>query len=271
MKGSLKQNQKYCSKQSSLEGFGDPDESGKKKNRDAMVKAILAGEKSEHKLAETFGGTYLSVYKGVQHLIDLTTKKANPLAPPQLPWAVEAKPKRIISWLYGDAGTGKDYRVTAFNAMEGRSLYRHDSSQGMWFDNYQGEEAILFSDFGGHQMKYSTWKDLFDPMRESFSMQVKGKTGGVIVKATHVYFTTQDHPIETWKSLREKENNWKQVERRLASILLTIEHVEGPDCLEKGYFEMKGQEVPERPSIGKTGWTNPSYKPITDNPNEFLS
>jgi len=270
MKGSLEQNQKYCSKESSLEGVGELDEPCKKKNRDAMVKAILAGEKNESKLAREFGGTYLSVYKGVQHLINLVDQEAHPIGPPCLPWE-KKETRRYITWLYGDSGCGKDYRVQAFNSMEGRSLYTHDASQGLWFDNYRGEEAILFSDFGGHQMKYSTWKDLFDPMRESFSMQVKGKTGGVIVKATHVYFTTQDHPIETWKSLREKENNWKQVERRLASILLTIEHVEGPDCLEKGYFEMKGQEVPERPSIGKTGWTNPSYKPITDNPNEFLS
>jgi len=270
MQGTLEQNQKYCSKESSLEGFGEADTQGKQGNRNAMVKAILAGESDEYKLAETFGGTYLSVYKGVSHLINLAHQKAHPLGPPSLPWE-KKETRRYITWLYGDSGSGKDYRVQAFNSMEERTLYRHDASQGLWFDNYRGESAILFSDFGGHQMKYSVWKDLFDPMRESFTMQVKGKTGGVTVKATHVYFTTQDHPIETWKALREKENNWNQVERRLASILWVTEMIEGPDCLEKGYFEMKGQTVPEKPTTGTTGWTNPSYKPITDNPNEFLS
>jgi len=61
MKGTIEQSVEYCSKQSSLEGFGEADTQGKKGNRDAMVKAILEGETDEHKLAGTFGGQYLSV------------------------------------------------------------------------------------------------------------------------------------------------------------------------------------------------------------------
>lgn len=132
----------------------------------------------------------------------------------------------------------------------------------MWFDNYRGEEAILFSDFSGVKMRYSDWKDLFDPYRESFIGQVKGKTGGVIVKASHVYFTTEKHPIETWKCLRQEINNWNQIERRISQILWVYEDIDGPECTSEGFRDMKGEEPPE-PEPAKE-WKNPNYKPTTE-------
>lgn len=64
MKGTWKQSLDYCSKESDLEGFGEAAEQGVPRNRNEMVKDIIAGETSETKLMEKFGGTYLSVYKG---------------------------------------------------------------------------------------------------------------------------------------------------------------------------------------------------------------
>lgn len=258
MKGNWQQSLDYCSKESDLEGFGEADEAGKKKGRTEMVKAILAGESDELKLAEDFGGNYLSVYKGTQHLIKLVEERKNPILPCPAPWDGPKEPKRYFHWLFGTAGVGKDYRVQGFNYEAGRSLYKHDSSQGMWFDNYRGQQAIVFSDFSGHTMKYSMWKDLFDPMKESFTAQVKGKTGGVVVKATHVYFTAQHHPIETWKCLRQEKNNWDQVERRLGQILYCHTFVEGPASTSEGFDDIKGQEPPPAPAK-EGGWKN---KPV---------
>lgn len=269
MKGNWQQSLDYCSKESALEGFGEADEAGKSKTRQAMAKAILDGETDEAKLFEEFGGTYLSIYRGVKHGIDLIQAKRNPPQPPAAPWGIQ-EPKRYMIWLFGNAGTGKDRRAQGFCYEAGRSLYRHDSSQGMWFDNYRGEQAVLFSDFSGHKMQYSTWKDLFDPMKESFQAQVKGKTGGVTVKATHVYFTAQNHPIETWKCLRQEKNNWDQVERRLSQILYVTEDINGPECTSQGFADIKGQEPPPAPA--KEGaWKNKSLDLDEQKYQDFLN
>lgn len=123
----------YCKKsKTAVEGtqfeFGECPAKGKSPNRNNMVKAILAGETDEVKLADEFGGTYLSVYKGVQHLMASVKQKKNPIVPPSAPWGLNPTRRHII-WLYGKAGVGKDRRVQGFCYEAERTLYRHDSSQ----------------------------------------------------------------------------------------------------------------------------------------------
>jgi len=238
--------------------FGEKPETAKHSGRAEMAKAIQDGETDEAKLFEQYGATYMGIYKGARHCIDLVKEKKSPELPPEAPWSVgkPSEPKRNIIWLYGKAGVGKDRRVKGFCYEAQRTLYRHDPTQGMWFDNYKGQKAVVFSDFGGHQMKYSEWKALFDPMEPSFQGQVKGMKGGVTVSATHLYFTSDYHPIDTWKCLRKDPNAWAQVERRICQILHVTEDIDGPECTSMGFEDVKGKAPPEQEA---TVWNNPNF------------
>jgi len=254
MKGSLAQNEKYCSKEGELKVIGKmAGRPGAQVGLQKVVEAVLAGENDELKLAEQYGAAYLRTYKGIQHLIKL---KAPPPEPPRLPWE-NTEQKVFTHWYYGDTGTGKDYRVTAVCATQKFTVYEHEAAQGNWFDNYRGQQAIHFKDFKGNHMSYGMFKQLCDPYRGKYHMQQKGVNGGVEVIATQIFFTSDTHPIETWKVLRTEKNKWDQVERRLTTMMHCYEHIEGPECLEKGHTNTKGMAVPE-PIVKPWG------KPVAD-------
>jgi len=219
MKGSLAQNEKYCSKEGELKVIGK-----------------MAGR------------------PGAQ--VGLIKLKAPPPEPPRLPWE-NTEQKVFTHWYYGDTGTGKDYRVTAVCATQKFTVYEHEAAQGNWFDNYRGQQAIHFKDFKGNHMSYGMFKQLCDPYRGKYHMQQKGVNGGVEVIATQIFFTSDTHPIETWKVLRTEKNKWDQVERRLTTMMHCYEHIEGPECLEKGHTNTKGMAVPE-PIVKPWG------KPVAD-------
>lgn len=259
-KGTPDQNKAYCTKEDTrIPGtepieLGEFPQKGRRSDIDDMVQAILKGETDELEIAEKFGGTYMRTYKGVQNLIKLAKPKP---VPPPFPW--EAKEPTVdMAWLYGNAGTGKDYRVQAICATLGYTRYVHDASQGNWFDNYNGEEAIHFKDFKGNHMSYGMFKQFTDPYRSDYFAQAKGVNGGVKITAKYIFVTTDSHPIETWKVLREERNKWDQISRRINKLLRCENHVEGPDCLESGFVEETGWEPPEpkkkQPEVTRVGF-----------------
>lgn len=246
-KGTPEQNKAYCTKEDTrIPGtepieLGEFPQKGRRSDIDDMVQTILKGETDELAIAEKFGGTYMRTYKGVQNLIKLSKPKP---VPPPAPWD-NKEPTMHLCWLYGNAGTGKDYRVQAICYDKQMTVYSHDSSQGNWFDNYNGEQAIHFKDFKGNHMSYGMFKQFTDPFRKDYYAQSKNVNGGVKLLNNYTFITTDSHPIETWKLLREEQNKWDQVARRIGMLLHCEYHVEGPGCLESGFVEETGWEPPE--------------------------
>lgn len=90
----------------------------------------------------------------------------------------------IVYW--GRTGTGKTRSVHE-NATD---LYVHPG--GMWFDGYDGQQQVLFDDFGGSEFKLQYLLKLLDRYR----MRVPVKGGFVSWCPREVYITSNLSPDE---------------------------------------------------------------------------
>lgn len=112
----------------------------------------------------------------------------------------------LILTLWGETGSGKTRQVYETEP----DIYVVDAgtSQTLWWDGYDGQEAILFDDFYGG-IKHHLLLQLTD--RYQMSLQIKG---GYTFKAwTRVYFTSNRHPKDWYRD----ESTWPALERRLTT------------------------------------------------------
>lgn len=170
-----------------------------------MCDAIIDGVVDEKELFMTYKEHYLRVYKGVQHCIAMMNEE--PPKPPSDP-RLQLRPNLQVHWLYGEAGMGKDFRVTLYCFENQETLYRKKTATGQWWDNYRGEEVVCLEDFRGNDMRYQEFLQFTDPFRGDYYAQVKGKAGGVKIVAKTIFITSPQHPIDTWKCCRKDPNDW---------------------------------------------------------------
>lgn len=199
-----------------------------------MCDDIKAGV-PETELFDKYQGTYLTRYKGVQHAMSMF-KKPKLCADPD-----EVKEPTVTTiWLFGDAGTGKSRRARKMAFQRGQSLYEKDKGTGIYWDNYIGEDAILLDEMDGATMKWSDFKRITDPFRGPLQVQIKG--GTVYLKATTIYITSPQHPVDTYKTLRKVPNDWAQMKRRLYKIYHCSEY--NPD-IATGMIDVTDEPLPE--------------------------
>lgn len=119
------------------------------------------------------------------------------------------EPKIFINW--GESGTGKTYTALKDHP-DAYVVIRPNKDGQVWWDNYDGEETIIFDEFYGW-FPYDMLLRLCD--RSPFQGAVKG--GFVHIKATTFIFTS-NKPWEEWYSedLRTKTDDFAAWRRRLA-------------------------------------------------------
>ncbi|AXL65925.1 replication-associated protein [Millipede associated circular virus 1] len=138
--------------------------------------------------------------RGIQQLIELNRKGRD--------GTIEAKV--IIYW--GKTGTGKTRR--AFERFP-TAYFKPD---GKWFDNYNGEDVIIFDDFNGH-------KDINVGMLlricDRYPMTVEKKGSSCKLNATTFVFTSNLHWKE-WYNIEGMRQDWiahwDAFERRITEI-----------------------------------------------------
>lgn len=185
------------------------------------------------------GGTYLRVYRGVGHCIQLSAAPPLPPEDPDLPREASIQ----VEWFYGATATGKTRRVQKYAFENQQSLFTKTSATKQWWDGYRGEEIVCMDDFRGNDMQFHEFLQFTDPFRRlDYPVQTKG--GGIKIKARTIFVTSAQHPIDTWKSLRRIDNDWNQLERRLNHIWECTYYVPGDQ--ESGIVDMKGQSPPEQ-------------------------
>lgn len=109
----------------------------------------------------------------------------------------------------GKPGTGKTRR--AYEQDPKLYLVPEPVNGILWFDGYEGQEAILFDDFYGW-VKYHTLLNLLD----GYPMQLPIKGSHVYRNWTRVYITSNAHPREwyqrpEWSALKRRINNIKEI------------------------------------------------------------
>jgi hypothetical protein len=210
MKGSILQNERYCSKEGLLVHFGLPF-IGKGGRRDLQVyfDKVRAGE-TDLQLAQHDFGMFARTLKATDR-IRLATK------PPRVP-------KRDVWLFYGIPGSGKTRR--AYDLYP--DIYEKPVGDDLWFDGYQGEKQVLFDEFSG-QCSLNNCLKLLDP-EPIYIRKVAIKGGFVWFNPEVIIITTNNHPKD-WYDYSKRMDNQIALRRRFSRVI----HFQGQG-LEKEYL-----------------------------------
>lgn len=111
-----------------------------------------------------------------------------------------------VEVIVGDPGTGKTSYV--YNKEPDIFVMPETNNNTIWYDGYQGQEAVLFDDFYGG-IKYSSILRLLD----RYPLKVPIKGGFVQWKPKRIYITSNKKPTE-WYNIRDI----RALKRRISKI-----------------------------------------------------
>lgn len=201
-KGNDQQCKDYCSKDlTRVEGpfeYGEMDKQGTRRDLDQVSEALKLG-KAIADIADEHTGTFIRYHKGI-----VACKAALQ--------AKKAKTWRDVSVhvIWGPSGSGKTRQCYALHP----DLHRVFCSGAIWFDGYDGNDAILFDDFYG-QVPIAYMLQLLD----GYALNVPIKGGFVPAQWTTVYITSNTHPDDWWgKSDSIPESVRTALRRRITDI-----------------------------------------------------
>lgn len=99
--------------------------------------------------------------------------------------------KTCVHVIIGPAGVGK---TTKAQQLAGQDAYFQMSVNGMWWDGYDGQSAVVLDDFHGN-MRFDYWKRITD----KFPMQVEYKGGMRKFTSNMIVITSNLPPTQWWK------------------------------------------------------------------------
>lgn len=122
------------------------------------------------------------------------------------------KPVPIVSWYYGNTGTGKTRK--AYEEVDKNNIYivcgPNTKNGALWFDGYTGQSRVILDDFRPWWCQFSFLLRLLD--RYPIQVQVKG--GYVNFIPEEIIITTPKSIQETFSQFRAQEDI-DQVKRRV--------------------------------------------------------
>lgn len=205
-KGKPCQAAEYCKKDGVYEEFGEcPVGQGHRSDLSSAVAAIKNGA-CRRVLIEEHQAAYARAPRLIGDALTIFGAKRS--------WM----PETVV--YYGATGTGKTRRAYE----ESENPYIH--SGGMWFDGYDGNECVIFDDFGGSEFKLTYLLKILDryPMR----VPVKGSFVNWVPKK--IWITSNYSPKE-WFS-QAKDEHVKALFRRFAKVV-RFRRME--ECYRPGY------------------------------------
>jgi hypothetical protein len=192
-KGKPSQAAEYCRKDGDFVEFGKaPKGKGARTDLAAAVAAVKAGTSRRVFIEEN--PVLLARYPRFFSELFLTYGKSRN-------WETQ------VFVYYGETGIGKTKKAFA----EAKEPYMH--SGGSWFDGYDGEEDVIFDDFGGSEFKLTYLLKLLD----RYPMKVPVKGGFVNWVPKRVWITSNYSPKE-WYS-NAKDEHVKALLRRLSKVV----------------------------------------------------
>lgn len=206
-KGTPEQARNYCLKGEDIYEKGDlPMNNGQRKGLQQACEAVLAGKPIDE-IACEFPSEYARYSSGLKSLATTKVKARNPSCPPK------------VIWLWGLAGTGKTRQAYESH----KTVYIKDGS--IWWDGYEGQEAIIIDDFEAIEWNYRDLLRLLD--RYPYRGQFKG--GYVNINSPTIYITCEYHPSKIWSG-----NKLAQITRRLSETREVIKENLEQANLEQG-------------------------------------
>jgi len=195
-RGSAAQAKAYCSKEASrVEGpweFGEPKTQGQRADLIALKATIDSGA-TMVQIADDHFSEFLKFHKSI-----VTYKR---LRQPKRDWPME-----LILYI-GPSGTGKTRAVR--DAFPNAYWKPH----GKWWDEYDGQETVVFDEMYGSSFPYTELLKLFD--RYPHSVECKGATHEFVSR--RIVMTSNQEPEDWYDALSTHRMPWLEspLHRRL--------------------------------------------------------
>lgn len=206
MRGTFTQNQAYCAKAGEYTEIGVKPAMGRRVDLDEMKDQIMSGETTV---------TDILVEDPMQyHMYGRTMEKLQGIANRRVSrsWMTRGY------WLYGDPGSGKSHAAAVGETIETHYRWPDD---GRWWDDYNGQEIVIFDDFRPTQMNFAQMLRLID--RYPMTVPRRG-TCPVPFLARTVIITCTRHPEYAYGGVDE---DIRQLLRRI-EIVHVLKGVETP-------------------------------------------
>lgn len=198
MYGSLKSNEKYCSKESELKTLGDPPKQGARNDLDKLKVEIFNG-KTVDEICEENPEMYHQYGRTLEKLEDIYLRKQY------------RQEMTECEWIYGPTGVGKSHR--AFEGYNPKTHYVKNLNED-WWDGYTGQEVVILNEFRG-QIKFSELLDLADKWPKTVKRRNRQPAPFLAKK---LIITSSKPPDEIYVNCIDSLN---QLDRRTTVINLT--------------------------------------------------
>lgn len=207
MRGSVTENETYCSKENKLVELGEKPRQGARGDLDETKSLILKGKINADEILEENPMMYHQYGRTIEKLEILALRKK------WRSWMTEG------IWIHGESGTGKTHM-----AMEGYNPDTHyiKNLNEDWWDGYKGQSIVVINEFRG-QIRFSEILDLVDKWPKT--VKWRGKES-VPFLAHKVIITSIFSPRQCYSSL-DRDEPWEQFERRFSIMELDKKWSEG--------------------------------------------
>lgn len=219
MWGSFTQNKEYCSKDGVYHEVGKKPAQGERADLMEMKDQLMEGAVSVRDIRQSNPHAY--------HLYGRTLEKlqCDFNSSVQRTWTTKGY------WLYGDPYCGKSHHAGLNEHVDTHYRFPDD---GRWWDDYRGQEVVIFDDFRPDQVKYAFMLRLLD----KYPMTVPRRGAAPIpFLAKHVVITCVRHPRDCYGQIDE---DMRQLYRRIKiSHVMRMVDIETP-WLENGTEVLRG-------------------------------
>lgn len=203
-RGSPVEARRYCTKEDTRRDgpweFGDPPAgAGARKDIDELRQLVHSGA-SEKDVADSHTGMYLRYTNGIRNYMRLVQKSS-------------ALRDVYVAVYYGDSGAGKTYKASQDNP---EAYWKMPDNK--WFDGYNGESTVIIDDFGSGDSVPFSYRMLLR-LLDRYPLMVEVKGSSVNFVATKIIMTSNFHPRAWYPQDTQREEDWKQLNRRIHSII----------------------------------------------------
>lgn len=201
MRGSLQDNEYYCSKESKLIWHGDKPDQGKRNDLAEITAEILAGTTNVEQILVEKPMTVHQYGRTLDRIQDMHMRN------------VFRTEMTEGIWLYGPTGSGKSH-----NALKDFSPKTHYivPNDGGWWDGYRQQETVVIQEFRGG-IPFETILEMVD--KWPFYVKRRGKEP-MSFTSKKVIITSPLSIEQCWPERKNERDNINQMLRRFNQIAL---------------------------------------------------
>lgn len=201
IKGTLKQNIDYCSKQGKLISHGSLPNQGERKDLKEITDEILNGNTKVSDIVENEPMLYHQYGRTLEKAEDIFWSKK---------WQRDGNFEGI--WIHGPAGVGKSHE--AFKDYHPDTHYLWTDDNG-WWDNYKQQDTVIINDYRG-EIPYNKLLKLTDKWPDTVKRRNRQP---IPFTSKRIIITSSLPPDKVYKN-RDAEDNIEQLHRRFKIIHL---------------------------------------------------